>query len=101
MGEGTAVLHRSLQQPGEAMTSEQIVGHVSQLVEAWCDRRALRALRHVLPAWPLSSGLTDDWGQLLQALHDVQAFAKDDLTPEELQNASRLIAEVQHLIERR
>lgn len=58
------------------------------LVESWCDRRNFTALRYVLKGYPLSSGLTDDWNQLLNALEDVRAFAKDELT-----ESDRLILE--------
>jgi hypothetical protein len=33
---------------------------VEALVDAWCERRSLRALREILSGWPLSAGLTDD-----------------------------------------
>jgi len=53
------------------------------LVDAWCDRRCLKALRAVLRGYPLSSPLTDGWGELLLALQDVRAFARDEITASE------------------
>lgn len=39
---------------------------VLRLVEAWCDRRAYRALRAVLQGWPLANPLTDGWAADLE-----------------------------------
>jgi hypothetical protein len=60
--------------------NKQLFDSIQGLVEAWCDRRCLGALRRILPAYPLSSPLTDGWGELLIALQDVRAFARDELT---------------------
>jgi hypothetical protein len=59
---------------------EELCRDVERLVFAWCDRRCFRALRAILQGWPLSSGLTDDWGALLDALEKVRAFASAELT---------------------
>src|SRR5262249_41693960 len=56
---------------------------VQFLVAGWCDRRCLKALRAILAGYPLTSPLTDGWGDLLRALQDVRAFAGDDLTEAE------------------
>ncbi len=37
---------------------------ISELVDSWCDRRELRPLSLVLPAWVGNNGLTDGWSQL-------------------------------------
>jgi hypothetical protein len=62
---------------------EHLFDSLRRLVEAWCDRRCLRALRAVLRGYPLTSPLTDGWGELLLALQDVRAFARDELTEAE------------------
>lgn len=59
---------------------EELSRDVERLVFAWCDRRCFRALRAILQGWPVSSGLTDDWGALLDALEKVRAFASAELT---------------------
>jgi hypothetical protein len=64
------------------------------LVDAWCDRRALIALREILRGWPLSSGLTDDWATLGDALKGVRAFARSELTDSERREVDELIAAV-------
>jgi hypothetical protein len=63
--------------------NKQLFGSIQQLIEAWCDRRCLRALRNILRGYPLVSPLGDGWGELLIALQDVRAFARDELTAEE------------------
>lgn len=62
---------------------QQVFGNIQRLVEAWCDRRCLRALRNVLRGYPLVSPLGDGWGELLLALQNVRAFARDELTADE------------------
>ena len=63
--------------------NKQLFGNIQRLVEAWCDRRCLRALSNILRGYPLVSPLGDGWGELLIALQDVRAFARDELTAEE------------------
>ena len=56
---------------------------LQSLVDAWCDRRCLVALRFILQGYPLGSPLRDGWGQLLVALQDVRASARGELTEAE------------------
>ena len=63
--------------------NKQLFSSIQRLVEAWCDRRCLRALGNILRGYPLVSPLGDGWGELLIALQDVRAFARDELTAEE------------------
>jgi hypothetical protein len=63
--------------------NEQLFSSIQGLVDAWCDRRCLRALRNILPGYPLVSPLGDGWGELRLALQNVRAFAKDELTADE------------------
>ena len=63
--------------------NKQLFSSIQRLIEAWCDRRCLRALRNILRGYPLVSPLGDGWGELLIALQDVRAFARDELTAEE------------------
>jgi hypothetical protein len=71
---------------------------VELLVGGWCDRRSLRALRAILSGWPLSSGLTDDWANLLDALEKVRAFAREELTEDEARVVEDLIHDVQQVV---
>lgn len=63
--------------------NEQLFNTIQILVEGWCDRRCLKALRAILRGYPLSSPFTDGWGDLLAALQDVRAFAQSELTDAE------------------
>jgi hypothetical protein len=81
--------------------ASKVVQDIDGLVNAWCDRRSLRALREILAGWPLVSGLTDDWGRLLKALERVRAFGRDDLTDEEAVSLDDVIHDVQRVIDRR
>jgi hypothetical protein len=77
------------------------VRQIEFLVDAWCERRCLRALREVLRSWPLSSGLTDEWAQLLDALEKVRAFARMELTDAELLKLDTLIHNVSGFVYRK
>lgn len=72
-----------------------------RLVEAWCDRRCLRALHHVLAAWPRVNPLTDGWGDFLGALKNVRVFARDELTPAEAATVDDLIRDTERIVYRR
>ena len=50
---------------------------ISDLVDDWCDRRELRALSYVLPAWTGNNGLTDGWSQLRDDLKHAYAMCTD------------------------
>jgi hypothetical protein len=65
--------------------SSQFFSVLQSLIDAWCDRRCLGALRRILAAYPMVSGLTDEWGELAIALENVRAFARDQITGAELQ----------------
>jgi hypothetical protein len=63
--------------------NKKLFSSIQRLVEAWCDRRCLRALRYILHGYPLASPHGDGWGELLLALQGVRAFARDELAAEE------------------
>ncbi len=50
---------------------------ISQLIDVWCDRRELRPLSYVLPAWTGNNGLTDGWSQLHDDLKHAYAMCSD------------------------
>jgi hypothetical protein len=72
--------------------NSQFFSTLNLLIETWCDRRCLSALRRVLVAYPMLSGLTDEWGELTIALENVRAFAHDQITESELQKVEEAIA---------
>jgi hypothetical protein len=65
-------------------TTAELAAAVDELVDQWCERRSLRALRQILVAWPSPLRLTDDWGQLREALRNVLAFARPELSSDEI-----------------
>jgi len=69
---------------------EEIHLEAKRLVDAWCDRRCLRALRHVLAGWPMVP-LTDGWAAFMDAMKNVRADARDELTAAELEAVDDLI----------
>jgi hypothetical protein len=54
------------------------------LINGWCERRALRPLAYLLPAYPGIFVHADQQFQLLEALKNLKRLCRDHLTPEEL-----------------
>jgi hypothetical protein len=75
-------------------TQIDVLRQVESLCNAWCARHCLTALRHLLKAWPLISPLTDSWGELQIALQNVRAFARNEISPEQLETVNQLIRDV-------
>jgi hypothetical protein len=80
--------------------NKQFFEMLQSLVEAWCDRRCLRALRFILQAYPMSSGLNDSWSELEIALANVRAFARNELTESELQSVEEAIRTIRKALGR-
>ena len=62
-----------------------------RLIRAWCDRRSLEALNLILPAYLAFNGLTETWRRLYDALNDLRASARYELTVEEAEEVDNLI----------
>lgn len=67
------------------------------LIDAWCERRALRPLHYLLRAYPAVIAHTDQKFELLDALRDVKGLCRDDLTAEE----RRLVTQAHDFMEER
>jgi len=78
----------------EFTSNAQLLAAVQALVDAWCDRRCLSALRHILAGYPLPSPLTDGWGALYDGLRHVRALDRDQLTDAERDMVDDLIVAV-------
>ena len=65
-------------------TDQELFAALQWLTEGWCDRRALTALRYLLPAYPVQEPGVEGLAVLLIALKDVRAFAREELTEPEL-----------------
>jgi hypothetical protein len=77
---------------------DQLFNTIRSLINAWCDRRCLRALRAILRGYPMTSPLTDGWGELLLALMDVRAFARDELTQGERASVDDCISTIERVM---
>ena len=82
------------------MTNDEFLHDLKKLTDGWCERRALRPLRHFLPGYFALNGLTDGFATLETALKDVLVFAKDEITEEEKKEAKRLMILIQKAIYR-
>jgi hypothetical protein len=59
------------------------------LIDGWCERRALRPLAYLLPAYPGVLVHADQQFPLLEALKNLKRLCLDHLTPEELRLVTR------------
>lgn len=73
---------------------------LDDLVDGWCERRALSPLHYILSVYPLSTGLSDEWHKLDEALKDIRALCKDELGVEEKEKLSRAVLLVQNVLDR-
>jgi hypothetical protein len=80
-------------------TNADFVEEMNSLVESWCDRRDLTALRQILQGWPLGSGLTDDLARLASALHSLAGM--QHLPEEERRIVKRLWVEADSALRNR
>jgi hypothetical protein len=84
----------------EISSNEELFEILNKLIDGWCDRRALNALRLILPGYFAFNGLTDGWEFLHEALRDVRAFCRDELTHGEQVEIGRAIVAVQQVIDK-
>lgn len=73
-------------------------GPLSALIDSWCERRDLRPLALLLPAYTANAGLTDDWARVLEALYDLRARGR--LPEAEAAEVGRIIPLVEHVVYR-
>lgn len=65
-----------------------------ELIDRWCERRALQPLARLLPAYLAFSGLTDSWVGLYRALNDVRGLGPDVLPAADLASISEARAAI-------
>jgi hypothetical protein len=88
---------RSSELFGKVRTPDALGRLLDKLIDGWCERRSLAPLRLLLRAWPLCSGLTDDWGDLLVALKAVELLSEssmDDADRDDVAEARRYVEHV-------
>ena len=61
------------------MTLEQFHSEVEQLIDTWCEQRALNPLRVILNAYPMANGLTDEWYTIADAFKTIRAQYRSEL----------------------
>lgn|GEM_PF-3138847 len=83
------------------LSPEEVLHVVGGLVDAWCERRCLAALREVLGAYPPARGRGVEWGELASALGRARESATGELTAEEIESLERLAAAAELLRGRR
>jgi len=70
---------------------------LDELINGWCERRALRPLACLLPAYPGVLAHADQQFQLREALKNLKRLSVDHLTQEEL----RLVMQAHDFIDER
>src|SRR6266446_6099706 len=65
---------------------------IGGIIDAWCQRRALRPLSILLSAWLGNNGLTDGWEFLREALRHTRAMCREEMSAEELEIVGEAIA---------
>ncbi|MGF6569120.1 hypothetical protein ABH945_001196 [Paraburkholderia sp. GAS333] len=73
------------------MLPDDINAGCAELFDIWCERRVVRPLRHLLRTWPLTSGLTDDWGDLHEALRALRSDCRAAISEAEQVTVNDLI----------
>lgn len=80
------------------MEDHPVNGPLNALIEAWCDRRDLRPLALLLPAYTSNFGLTDGWAEVMEALYDLRARGR--LPDDEEAEVERIIPIVERMVYR-
>ena len=68
---------------------------VNELIDGWCQRRALDALKRLLPAWPMKSEDSDAWRKLENALSQTRSGTRKSISDVEIPRLNEAIEIVQ------
>jgi hypothetical protein len=82
-------------------SNESFLVALRVLIDTWCDRRCLKALNNVLGAYLAFDGLTDSWADLSVALQNVRAFARTELSAQEIEELNGLIRAAEEALSQR
>jgi hypothetical protein len=66
------------------VSNTEFFATLKSLIYSWCDRRALNPLARVLGPYVAFAGLTDSWGELLEALKTIVASCRCDISESEM-----------------
>ena len=61
----------SVVNPRRIETTTDLAAVLDALVDQWCERRSLGALRRILAGWPSPLQLTDDWGNFASRFRNI------------------------------
>jgi hypothetical protein len=75
-------------------------GPLERLIDAWCERRDLRPLAILLPAYTSNNGLTDGWAGLMDALRTLRAVGPRRLPEDEQFEVERILQLVEKMVYR-
>lgn len=70
----------------------QLGDTINNLINQWCERRALGPLSAILCVWPMPNGFTDEWHALRDALRHIRAGHGKSLPREELSSINGAIS---------
>jgi len=82
------------------VSNAEFFAALKSLIYSWCDRRALNPLARVLGPYVAFAGLTDSWGELLDALKTIDASCRRDISESEMDTLRELIKAAQRAIYR-
>jgi hypothetical protein len=80
------------------MNSQAVHDQIAKLIDIWCERRELKALATVLPAWLSNNGLTDGWAEVAAAIRTASGLS---LPAAETESLKRLWVEIDKAVNRR
>jgi hypothetical protein len=76
-----------------------IIKVIDGLVDGWCERRSLKPLRLILSSYPLTTGLTDEWGSLLDALKDIKGLYGQELSAQDNKALTEVISAISRTLD--
>ena len=78
--------------------SSRLFTLLDQLIDAWCERRALGPLSVLLPAYPPAPLHTDQWAALFAAIRNLKGVPPGTLSEQEGACIAEAHALVYHLL---
>ena len=87
--------------PGSRHTSDtaRLFGLLDDLIDRWCERRALRPLAVVLAAYPPAPTRTDEWAALYATVRRLKGLDPNDVTDVERAAVAEAHAVIYQLLE--